>query len=46
MWDVASVIGAANKWIVNGLANYCTSDGFHETQACNLLIQNSGVVTP
>jgi lysophospholipase L1-like esterase len=38
----------SGKWIVNGTANYATSDGLHETSAANLLIStsNGGLVRP
>lgn len=32
------------KWVVNGVANYATSDGVHQSTALNKLIANSGAI--
>lgn len=42
--DVVESSRDSGKWIVNGVANYATADGLHETTAANLLIQASGII--
>lgn len=47
--EVADAVESARnsgKWVVNGSANYATSDGTHETPAGYQLIKDSGLVNP
>lgn len=46
-FEIADVVESARnsgQWIVNGSANYATSDGVHETQAICLLIKSSSAI--
>ena len=46
-FDIANAVeSSANSgfWLTNGIANYCTKDGVHATQACNILMKTSGAI--